>query len=84
MYASTKAFVSQFAARLHIEVKPLGIDVCAIHPSPVASNFATKLPDYNVDMMEAAAKSAVTLESVTNDILRSMGPCALQDMGGLA
>jgi len=43
MYASTKAFVSQFASCLHIEVKPLGIDVCAVHPSPVASNFYSKL-----------------------------------------
>ncbi|GAX25171.1 hypothetical protein FisN_16Hh008 [Fistulifera solaris] len=83
MYASTKAFVSQFAACLHIEVKPLGIDVCAIHPSPVASNFYHKL-DHKVDMIEAAAKSAVTPESVTNDMLRSIGPCALRDMGGLA
>lgn len=36
MYASTKAFVSQMAACLHIEVQSLGIDVCAVHPSPVA------------------------------------------------
>lgn len=83
MYASTKAFVSQFAACLHIEVKPLGIDVCAIHPSPVASQFYQKL-DHKVDMIEAAAKSAVTPESVTNDMLRSIGPCALRDMGGMA
>ena len=81
MYASTKAFVSQFAACMHIEVKPLGIDVCAVHPSPVASQFYSKL-DHKVDMIEAAAKSAVTPESVTDDMLRSIGPCALRDMGG--
>ena len=38
-YAATKAFVSQLACSLHIEVQSLGIDVCAVHPSPVASNF---------------------------------------------
>lgn len=81
MYASTKAFVSQFAACLHIEVKPLGIDVCAIHPSPVASNFYQKL-DHKVDMIEAAAKNAVAPDKVTNDMLRSIGVCALRDMGG--
>ena len=43
MYASTKAFVSQFAASLHIECQALGIDVCAIHPSPVASQFYSNL-----------------------------------------
>ena len=83
MYASTKAFVSQFAACLHIEVKPLGIDVCAIHPSPVASNFYSNL-DHKVDMIEAAAQSAVTPDSITNDILRSVGACAYRDLGGLA
>lgn len=81
MYASTKAFVSQFAACLHVECKPLGIDVCSIHPSPVASNFYSKL-DHKVDMIEAAAKSAVTPESVTDDILRSVGACAWRDLGG--
>mmetsp|Transcript_12375 Transcript_12375/g.16230 ORF Transcript_12375/g.16230 Transcript_12375/m.16230 type:complete len:329 (+) Transcript_12375:188-1174(+) len=83
MYAATKSFVSQFAASLHIEVKSLGIDVCAIHPSPVASNFYSKL-DHKVDMIEAAAQNAVTPESVTDDMLRSVGACALRDLGTLA
>jgi short-subunit dehydrogenase len=83
MYASTKAFVSQFAACLHIEVAPLGIDVCAIHPSPVASNFYSNL-DHKVDMIEAAAKSAIAPENITDDILRSVGACALRDLGALA
>jgi short-subunit dehydrogenase len=81
MYASTKAFVSQYAACMHIEVKPLGIDVCAIHPSPVSSNFYKKL-DHKVEMIEVAAQSAVTPDSITDDMLRSIGPCALRDMGG--
>ena len=34
-YAATKSFVSQLACSLHIEVQSLGIDVCAVHPSPV-------------------------------------------------
>ncbi|KAL7576980.1 hypothetical protein ACA910_006735 [Epithemia clementina (nom. ined.)] len=83
MYASTKAFVSQLAACLHIEVKPLGIDVCAIHPSPVASNFYSKL-DHKVDMIEAAAKNATPPEKITDDILRSVGACAYRDLGSLA
>ena len=83
MYASTKAFVSQFAASLHIECKPLGIDVCAIHPSPVASNFYNKL-DHKVDMIEAAAQNAATPESLMDDYFRSIGACAYRDLGGLA
>jgi short-subunit dehydrogenase len=81
MYASTKAFLSQFAACLHIELKPLGIDVCAIHPSPVASNFYANLT-HKVDMIEAAAKNAVTPDSITDDILKSVGACAWRDLGG--
>lgn len=42
-YAATKAFVSQLACSLHIEVQSLGIDVCAVHPSPVNSNFYEKV-----------------------------------------
>jgi short chain dehydrogenase len=81
MYASTKAFVSQLAASLHIECQPLGIDVCAIHPSPVASNFYAKL-DHKVDMIEAAAKGAVSPDSLVDDIFRSIGACAWRDLGG--
>ena len=83
MYASTKAFVSQLAACLHIEVKPLGIDVCAIHPSPVASNFYSKL-DHKVEMIEAAAKNAIQPDAITDDMLRSIGVCAYRDLGTLA
>ncbi|GKY97636.1 hypothetical protein MPSEU_000722000 [Mayamaea pseudoterrestris] len=83
MYASTKAFTSQLAACLHIELQPLGIDVCAIHPSPVASNFYNNLT-HKVDMIEAAAKSAVTPDSITDDIFKSIGACAWRDLGGMA
>ena len=81
MYASTKAFVSQFASCLHIEVKNLGIDVCAVHPSPVASNFYDKV-DHKIELMEAAQKSAVQPQTLPNDIFRSIGACALRDLGG--
>uniref|UniRef100_A0A7S1YAC6 Uncharacterized protein n=1 Tax=Grammatophora oceanica TaxID=210454 RepID=A0A7S1YAC6_9STRA len=83
MYASTKAFVSQFAASLHIEVSNLGIDVCAVHPSPVASNFYDKV-DHKIDLLEAAAKSAVPPDVLPNEIFKSVGACALRDIGGMA
>lgn len=38
-YASTKAFLSMFAISLAPEVKWMGIDVLAVHPSPVASRW---------------------------------------------
>lgn len=83
MYASTKAFVSQFASCVHIEVKSLGIDVCAVHPSPVASNFYDEV-DHKIELMEAAQRSAVPPQELPNAILRAVGACALRDLGGMA
>ena len=83
MYASTKAFVSQFACCLNIEVKNLGIDVCAVHPSPVASNFYDKV-DHKIELMESAQKSAVPPQELPDAIFKSIGACALRDIGGMA
>jgi short-subunit dehydrogenase len=82
-YAATKAFVSQLACSLHIEVQALGIDVCAVHPSPVASNFYEKV-DHKIELMEQASKGAVTPDALPNEIFRSIGCCALRDLGGMA
>jgi len=82
-YASTKAFISQFAACVHIEVKNLGIDVCAVHPSPVASNFYDAV-DHKIELMEAAQKSAVPPSGLPNEIFKAIGVCALRDVGGMA
>ena len=81
MYGATKAFVSQLACCLHIELASLGIDVCAVHPSPVSSNFYDKL-DHKIEIMESACKQAVPPEALPDDIFRSIGACALRDLGG--
>lgn len=83
MYASTKAFISQFACCLNIEVKALGIDVCAVHPSPVSSNFYDKV-DHKIELMESAQKSAVSPDLLPDEIFRSVGVCVLRDIGGMA
>uniref|UniRef100_A0A7S0UI44 Uncharacterized protein n=1 Tax=Pseudo-nitzschia delicatissima TaxID=44447 RepID=A0A7S0UI44_9STRA len=83
MYGATKAFVSQLACSLHIELQSLGIDVCAVHPSPVASNFYNDL-DHKIDILESACKQAVPPEDLPDDIFRSIGCCALRDLGGMA
>jgi len=83
MYGATKAFVSSLACSLHIELQSLGIDVCAIHPSPVSSNFYENL-DHKVDLIESASKQAVSPDALPDDIFRSIGVCALRDLGGLA
>ena len=82
MYGATKAFVSQLASCLHVELYNEGIDVCAIHPSPVKSNFYNDL-DHKVELLDAAAKQAVAPDSkLADDFFRSIGVCALRDLGG--
>jgi short-subunit dehydrogenase len=81
MYGATKAFCSQLATSLHIELNSLGIDVCAVHPSPVDSNFYNNL-DHKIDLLESACKQAVSPDSLPDDIFRSIGACALRDLGG--
>lgn len=78
-----QAFCSQLACSLHIELQSLGIDVCAVHPSPVASNFYNDL-DHKIDILESACKQAVPPEDLPDDIFRSIGCCALRDLGGMA
>lgn len=79
---ATKAFVSQFAASLAIEVRSMGIDVLAVHPSPVASNFFDKV--HKLDALEMAQKSAVAPDSVPMKILSCVGRSHLGDMGSMA
>ena len=83
MYASTKAFVSQFSACVAIEVSNLGIDVCAVHPSPVNSNFYDKV-EHKIQLMEDAKKAAVEPDSITDDIFKSIDSWYLRDLGGMA
>lgn len=82
MYGATKAFVSQFAASLAIEVRNNGIDVLAVHPSPVASNFFNNA--HKLDSLEMAQKSAVSPSSVPGKMLSCVGRAHLGDLGSMA
>lgn len=82
MYGSTKAFVSQFAASLAIEVRAMGIDVVAVHPSPVASNFFDKA--HKLESFEIANKAAVQPSEVPIKMLSCVGRSHLGDLGAFA
>lgn len=82
LYGATKAFVSQFAASLAIEVRANGIDVLAVHPSPVASNFFDKV--HQLDSLDMAQKAAVSPASVPGKMLMCVGRCHLGDLGSMA
>jgi short-subunit dehydrogenase len=80
MYGATKAFVSQFAASLAVEVRALGIDVIAVHPSPVNSNFYDKV--HKIDALEAAKAAAVQPNAVPTLMLMCIGRSHIADLGG--
>ena len=57
--------------------------MCAVHPSPVASNFYDKV-DHKIEMMEAAQKSAVDPEELPRSIFKCIPNAYLYDIGEMA
>ena len=55
-YAATKAYIQSLAEGLAIELKPLGVDVIASAPGPVASGFAARA---HMKMGSAATPQAI-------------------------
>lgn len=82
LYGATKAFLSQFAASLAVELRPCGIDVVAIHPSPVMTRFYDKA--HKMEMLDFAKLFAVGPEQLPDEIFRSIGRCHWRDIGGFA
>ncbi|CAN0100077.1 unnamed protein product, partial [Phaeothamnion confervicola] len=83
IYGATKAFLSNFAASLAVEVRGRGIDVLAYHPSPVASNFYKDL-DHKIDMMDQAQRAAVAPSTLPAAVFRSIGRVVWRDVGAVA
>ena len=82
LYGATKAFVSAFAASLAVEVRTSGIDVLAVHPSPVASNFFDEV--HALEALDMAKKSAVSPSTVPGKMLSCLGRCHWGDLGSMA
>jgi short-subunit dehydrogenase len=60
----------------------MGIDVLAVHPSPVASNFFDKA--HKLESLEMAQKAAVQPGSVPAKMLTCVGRSHLGDLGEMA
>ncbi len=71
LYSATKAFVSRFASSLAAEAGPQGIDVMAVHPSPVRSNFLKGTT--NFDIINDFYKFSTGPEAVPPQIFRKVG-----------
>lgn len=87
MYGCTKAGVSELAASLAVEGKARGVDVHAVHPSPVNSRFTVGGGnDVKVHKMKAfdmAYKFATGPEALPDQIFAAVGRSPVMiDLGG--
>merc|ERR1719183_693465 len=77
MYGVTKAGVSELAASLAVEGKSRGIDVHAVHPSPVNSRFlvggGNDVKVHKVEAMAMAYKLATGPEALPDQIFSAIG-----------
>lgn len=87
MYGCTKSGVSELAASLAVEGKARGVDVHAVHPSPVNSRFTSgggndvKVHKFNA--FDMAYKLATGPEVLPDQIFRAVGRSAVMiDLGG--
>jgi len=82
-YSATKAFISRFATSLAAEAQPQGVDVIAVHPSPVNSNFTKN--SAKIKVMDDFYKFATGPEVVPEQIFRKVGRSqVLADLGPTA
>jgi short-subunit dehydrogenase len=79
LYGSTKAFVSQFAASLAGELRQDGIDVCVLHPSPVATRFYDKA--HAMPTLQMFQATATGPEGVAEALIRGLGRSVIVDHG---
>ncbi len=63
-YAATKAYVQSLAEALHVELKPMGVDVLASAPGPVHSGFGAR-----ADMRMGKADQPETVAKASLDAL---------------
>mmetsp|Transcript_18383 Transcript_18383/g.45137 ORF Transcript_18383/g.45137 Transcript_18383/m.45137 type:complete len:338 (-) Transcript_18383:291-1304(-) len=82
MYGATKAFVSAFGAALQVENASRGVDVCVVHPSPVASNFYNGIKP--LEALKFFNPFQVQPDVLPDEIFRSIGRVGWRDIGGIA
>jgi len=82
IYGSSKAFLSAFAQNIATELKPKGIDVCVIHPSPVASRFYDKAD--KIDLMDFFKQFSVEADELPSEFSKAVGRSVWKDVGPTA
>lgn len=87
MYGCTKSGVSELAASLAVEGKARGVDVHAVHPSPVNSRFTAgggnDVKVHKMSAFEMAYKFATGPEVLPDQIFSAVGRSPVMiDLGG--
>jgi len=79
LYGATKAFITEFAASIAPELRADGIDVLAVHPSPIASNFYKTTHDMGAIRMFRA--TAATPDVIARSMFAGAGRVVIYDQG---
>lgn len=87
MYGCTKSGVSELAASLAVEAKARGVDIHAVHPSPVNSRFTAgggnDVKVHKMSAIEMAYKFATGPEALPDQIFAAIGRAPVMiDLGG--
>ncbi|CAM9588663.1 unnamed protein product [Discosporangium mesarthrocarpum] len=84
MYGATKAFVSNLAASLAVEVSARGIDLLSVHPSPISTSFADAVLRTYILLVFFSKKMSVAPNTLPKEIFKSVGRVVWRDLGGMA
>lgn len=79
LYGATKAYLTEFACSIAPELRADGIDVCVVHPSPVASRFYEGT--HKIGVMEFFKGTATGPEKIAVALFQSMGRTVVSDQG---
>jgi short-subunit dehydrogenase len=79
LYSSTKAYLTMFAMSIAPELKSDGIDVCVVHPSPVASNFYQGT--HAIGILKFFEGTATGPQRISDAIFATMGRSVVRDQG---
>ena len=84
LYSCSKHLITNFACTLATENRDLGIDVVAVHPGPINSNFTSNMENLEkLGAMRTAMKIADQPDDVAKCFFKAAGRLVIFDQGKL-
>jgi short-subunit dehydrogenase len=81
VYGMTKAALTEFAVSIAPELRPDGIDVLVVHPSPVNTNFYTEEATKTSPALALFRKTAPTPQLIADCFFSQLGRAVVYDQG---